>query len=103
MEPKESLTIWYHGTNAKNAASILSEGLRAGSYVGQGLASALEFGGEYIFEVALPSSWFSEAGWQMTLVEPLSVSAIVAHYRLQKTVLHENDALRKRVFESNVT
>ncbi len=97
----EPLTIWYHGTNETNAASILAEGLRAGTYLGERLADALEYSGEYIFEIAIPATWRSEAGWQMTMAEPLLPSAIVAHYRLQKTPILENKELRTHVFVSN--
>ena len=99
--PDERLSIWYHGTNADNAATILAEGFRTGTYLAQGLADALGFGGEYIFEVAVPAAWRSRAGRQMTITEPLPPPTIVGHYRLQKTPIFENEELRTHVFESN--
>ncbi len=103
------LMIWYYGTTKENAESILAEGFRAGTYLGEGIGDVLEFGGEYIFEVAIPASWWSkdgclqwsEAGWQMTITDPMPPTAIVAHYRLERTMLLENEKLRTIVFESN--
>lgn len=97
----EPHTIWYHGTTAENAERIRKEGFRAGTYFGADLADAVEFGGDHIFEVPFPSSWKSEAGWQMTADKPVPPEAIVAHYLFIKEVIYENETLRERVFQSN--
>jgi hypothetical protein len=96
----EQLKIWYHGTTEDAARSILREGFRAGTYFAEHLEDAVWFGGGFVFEVAFPATWTSEAGWQMTVAERFSPDRIVGLWRFTPEQLHENAALRTAVFES---
>lgn len=92
--------ICYHGTTKANADCIAKDGFRAGTYFAYHLEDATGFGGEYIFEVAFPEGAEARDGWQFTWPRVVPPSRIVAHYRLRKTPISENDELRKTVFNA---
>jgi len=99
---RQPLTVWYHGTSKENAESILREGFRVGTYFGKDLADALFMGGAYVFAVSFPKSTRSEAGWQMTINEPVPVGRIVQLRHYQTELLYENEMEGQRVFASNM-
>jgi len=43
------MPYWYHGTTPGNAATILKDGFKKGSYFSKELVSSLVMGGEHIF------------------------------------------------------
>lgn len=102
MTDVEPLRIWYHGTSEANAESIMREGFRRGTYFGECLADALGYGGPYVFEVAFPKAWRSEAGWQMTIPEAVGPGRIIRLRRYEVETLHEDETAGQRVFESNM-
>jgi hypothetical protein len=96
----ERLKIWFHGTKLAAAQRIMGEGFQPGTYFGEHLEDAIEFGGGHIFEVAFPADWRSEAGWQMRIEEAVPVDRIVAYYVLRREQLFEDPGLRKHVCDS---
>ncbi len=92
------MRIYYHGTCAENAESILKTGFRARTWYARSLQDALEYGGPHVFSIMFP---FEAHSWQFTLSEVVPVDRIVEYAVIDKKVIQSNKALRKMVFESN--
>lgn len=101
---KETLQIVYHGTNEANAKKILKHGFKIGTYFATHLEDSLGFGGNYVFEVAFPSSAIPKGTWQFTTVQQLPPRLIVqlTKYGQAKKIL-ENELLGEKVFISNLS
>ena len=73
-------STWYHGTDQEAARIIALEGFRAWTYFTPELASALGYGGSYVFRVrfAEPPS----QRWQWCCKEPILPDRIIGfrHY-----------------------
>jgi len=78
----------------------MKDGFRPGTYFGEHLEDAVWYGGGFVFEVAFPADWTSEAGWQMTVPDRVPPSRIVGLWRFSPEQLHENGALRIAVADS---
>lgn len=93
------MTIVFHGTNEDNVNAILANGFNSGTYFAAHLEDALEFGGSWVFEVALTG--IKPGGWQYRKFEKVSADQIVSltHHALNK--VFDNPELRRRVLESN--
>jgi hypothetical protein len=96
------VSIWYHGTDEKAAASIIKTGFRVGTYFGEALQDALTFGGEHVFEVELDDSKINkgahpEDDWQLHTLEHIPADRIVGYkvYAVEKRF--ENQELRSQL------
>lgn len=94
------LMIWFHGTDAGSAASILAEGFRPGTYFSTHLESALAFGGNHVFHVAL--RWQRDR-WQRTCLETVLPSSIVLYeiFAPRQVLFYDGD-LAKCILDENL-
>ena len=95
------MKICYHGTTKENAKTIIKEGFVKHTFFAKHQEDALEFGGDYIFAVAFDSKKIPD-NWQFISRSKISPKKIIEHYRLKKTLVFENTALRERVFKYNI-
>jgi hypothetical protein len=59
------MKIWFHGTGRNASQKISETGFNEGSWFAEHLEDAIEFGGPYVFEVALshePVGYWSASG-----------------------------------------
>ncbi len=71
------MQICFHGTTKKNAEKILSSGFNIGTWFALHLEDALEFGGEYVFQVEFAEDRFSnDVDWQFHLRKRISPERI---------------------------
>lgn len=94
---KENYRIVFHGTNKEDADSILKGGFRANTYFAQNLADSLEFGGEYIFYVALPDSICGN-NWQPrpdTLIPAENITRLI---KVNPELVFDNPKAREKFF-----
>ena len=103
---RDKLVICYHGTDKENAENIGVNGFKQGTYFATHLEDALEFGGEYIFEVmfntALSEIPYKDWDWQFIAKELIPPDRIVFHYKLLQEKLFEDILLRERILKSNL-
>ena len=93
------LRICYHGTNQEAGEAIQKEGFRVGTYFAAHLEDALTFGGPYVFEVLFPDPG-DPPPWQFTIREEVPPQRIVCLARYELTVLYDDPAKRREVFNS---
>ena len=85
----------YHGTNKINAMSILKTGFKAGTYFSPYLGTALNQGGEYVFEVWLDEELDKDC-WQFQIEEDWPISRIAALVHYSAELLYVNDNVNVR-------
>lgn len=95
------MKIWFHGTDREALDKIVMEGFRAGTWFSEHLEDALEFGGRFVFEVALDREPVKDGNWQMCVADAIPLDAIVSITSYHSDRTFENEKLRKVVFESN--
>lgn len=98
------MTIYYHGTNAKNAKRILKEGFKKDIWYADHLEDALYHGGNHIFWVAITWKGKRAYTWQILSANKINKNKIVRYevYKKPKLVL-ENKKLFNKVFDFNMT
>jgi hypothetical protein len=75
--------ICFHGTNRKNAESILQEGFRVGTWFAIEKENAIKFGGPYVFAVKLDRNLLGPGvSWQFHTLIPIPASAIVSCHEI---------------------
>lgn len=109
------LQIVYHGTNEAAAKKILKNGFKLDTYFATHLEHALGYGGNYIFEVAMPTdaipktpSWAfvppsqkNEQYWEFNTDEVIPPAQIVELKRYPAAkIVTKNKSLRTEVFAS---
>jgi len=95
------MRIWFHGTDRFASQAISEQGFRAGSWFAKSLQDAIEFGGEYVFEVALDYRPIHDGNWQMCISDEVPASAIVALIRYKITKLMDRPEMRAKVLCAN--
>lgn len=96
------MCVCYHGTDFETAAQILLEGFAPGSHFARHLEDALGFGGTHVFEVAFMTLEVGE-NWQFVEEKRVPKERIVSLKKYAVQVVQEDDALRRRIFDSNLT
>lgn len=92
--------IWYHGTNQKNAKSILKNGFNKHTFFARHLEDALGYGGNYIFEIALK---LEHKYWEYVSREIIKKDKIVSLQKHEdRTIMYENKKLGDDLFEYNL-
>ena len=76
--------IYFHGTNRKNAKSILKNGFRKGTFFADHLEDALCYGGRNIFEVAIDFKFRkgcrpADFSWQVSCANLIKKESIVSY------------------------
>ncbi len=101
---KNKLTIYFHGTNAKNAKKIMKEGFKKETWYADHLEDALYHGGNHIFWVAVKWIGRRTYTWQILASNAISKNRIVRYeiYKKPKVIL-ENKKLFDKVFDFNTT
>ena len=102
--------VWFHGTTKEASEVILKKGFTAGTYFGQHLEDALHMGGEYIFEVWFDETFFATSRafpmnrnyWQWITPDPIGVDQIRSVYRLEPTMIFDNQECHFRIKRSHV-
>jgi len=106
--------ICYHGTNAKNAKSILKTGFKIETWFARHLEDALQYGDKHVFGVVfpedkLPSSECDSHGrgvcgnWQFRNWDEVVPPDRIQFYSVfRETKILDNEELREEVFESNM-
>ncbi len=74
-------TIWFHGTNYKNAVKIIKTGFKESTWFAKHLEDALIFGGRYVFEVNIS---FRSRKWQVCCSHPIHKDKIRSLFRYTK-------------------
>jgi hypothetical protein len=93
-----SRTIVFHGAKDEQAASdIWRYGFKEGTYFARHLEDALEFGGEWVFAVALEDPVPDH--WQIHTNIVIPREQVVWLRRYKVVELFVNETLRKAVFE----
>ena len=88
--------IVFHGTkDLKTARQILREGFAPFTYFGLNLQDALEFGGEYIFYVALKCG---DRNWQPRPSNSVPADRILRLVRVNPKMIYDNDNARTKFF-----
>ena len=96
----EAYRIVYHGTTRANATKIRRGGFKKGTWFAEHLECAVGYGGEYVFEIALPDS--SIPKWrQFQSQDVIPTTSIVGLTRYKIDKKYGDDVLRARVFKSN--
>lgn len=95
------MKIWFHGTNRQASQVISESGFAPSCWFARNLEDALEFGGEYVFEVALPYEPVIDGNWQMCVGPAVSTEAIVSLTKYEQSKLMDNPELRAKVFAAN--
>jgi len=97
--------ICYHGTNAKNAKSILKTGFRTATSFARHLEDALDYGGDHVFGVVFKEDDLPiEAdNWQFRTGDEVVPPDRIQFYSVfQETKILENAELGEEVFKSNI-
>jgi hypothetical protein len=100
--------IAFHGTTAAIAAEISVSGFRPETWFAYHLENALAFGGDHVFEVAFEGLGeqadprHPDHRWQWFVEEPVGPQNIVSLTSYEARTLFTNEALRTRIFESNL-
>ena len=88
MNKKAKQTIYFHGTTSmRKAKSILRNGFNKGTYFAKHLEDAIEFGGKYVFEVAV--SFPPNRSWQACSANHISKDAIISLSVYSKKKIYE--------------
>lgn len=102
---KKKLSICYHGTSKSAAYAILQKGFASGTYFARHLEDALGYGGNYVFEVCFEANKLPKGddAWQFTVRRKVPPSKIVRlRYHPARKLLKENQALSKKILQSNL-
>jgi len=97
--------ICYHGTNAKNAKSILKTGFNKETYFARHLEDALGYGGSHVFGVVFQKDDLpiEVDNWQFrTWDEVVPPDRIQFYSVFRETKILDNEELGEEVFESNM-
>ena len=92
----------YHGTNQKNAISIMENGFRTGTYFTSFLDAALCYGGEYVFACWVDNKDYPGLGtdefWQFQIQEPWTKDRIVSlvHYNAEMLYVNEKFCIHEQ-------
>src|SRR5882757_6624388 len=97
----EAMRIWFHGTERDAAQKISEFGFSAGSWFAEHLEDAIEFGGPYVFEVALAQKPVVDGNWQMKIADPVEARSIVRLTHHSSAVLEDHPERRTAVFEAS--
>lgn len=92
--------ICFHGTDQEAAWTIRAEGFRVGTFFAKHLEDALEYGGNWVFQVCFDEERIRPGCWQFIIkdVKPYSDVVSLTHYRDIKK-FYENADLRRRIYE----
>lgn len=96
------MRIWFHGTDEKTASKISVEGFRAETWFAKALEDALEFGGPYVFEVALNHKPIDDDKWQRLISDAVGAACIVRLTNYRPVILSDYEERRTKVFEANI-
>lgn len=90
------MKICYHGTDAKNAQSILKQGFRPETWFAAHLEDALEFGGNHVFRVVFddPPDY-----WQFFINRWIKPDQIVGYEVYQVEQIINKIELREKLFQ----
>ena len=76
-------TIWFHGTNQKNAASILKTGFHEGTWFSRHMEAARKFGGPIVFAVKVRFAK-TPMRWQVCTNNTIPSSSICNVYAINE-------------------
>lgn len=96
-----TVRIWFHGTDRQAAQAISEQGFRADTWLAEHLEDAVEFGGEYVFEVALSHEPVEAGNWQMLVGDAVPASSIVRLTHYKPIILIDHPDRRNDVFKAN--
>ena len=91
--------IIFHGTNKEKAEKILKEGFKPDTYFALHLEDSLEFGGEYVFYVAVECG---EKNWQPRFAKRISTNRIIQLIKVSPKIIYENNEVSKKHFPSEL-
>jgi hypothetical protein len=94
------MRIWFHGTNRAASQAIIEQGFREESWFAESLEDAIEFGGEYVFEVAFDYMPVIPGNWQMRVSEAVPVECIVRLTKYNPKILADYPDRRIAVFQT---
>jgi hypothetical protein len=93
---KKEKLVCFHGTNKKAAELILEEGFNIGTYFAFHLEDAIEYGGNYIFEVLFE---IEKQGWQFSINRRKFMNDIVRHYVINISDIYKNENKKRDFFD----
>ena len=96
------IVIWFHGTDRATAQKILKNGFKKGTHFASHLEDALEFGGDHVFEVALPYTPKDPNAWQVCIPKALQPKYISCLRSYTRTMVKDFPKRNKAIFEFNL-
>lgn len=89
-------SIYYHGTNSKNAKKILKEGFKVGTYFTWDLHSALVMGGNHIFGVYFHNKDIKDY-WEWISNKIIISDKILYYRRFSVKSIYENEEEQEKL------
>lgn len=95
------MRIWFHGTKAAQAAKISREGFAPKTHFAAHLEDALEYGGPFVFEVALSQEPARKDNWQMVVTTAVPTTAMVRLTQYTAAIREDHPERREAIFVNN--
>ena len=96
------MPYWYHGTDFEAAHLILDSGFQPLTYFGRSMEDALDFGGDWVFEVWFDKDPVPYPAWQWRCREVIPANRIHVLVHLTPKVLYRSHVVELRVRRSHL-
>lgn len=92
-------SIYYHGTNKKNAENIVKTGFRKGTYFTWDLHSALVMGGNYIFAIYFPDKEITDY-WEWISNKVIPYKYVLYYRKFSIRLIYDNEKAQEKLRKS---